>query len=353
VLDENGAVVVGAALYLRSAERSTGGTLRNTDSEGTAGYASEKPGDYVVRVESLRHHTQELPVAIEAGKETTVEVRLAALKLAGSIEGSVRSDTGTYVPKVRVVLTSLGGSSTVHVVEPEWKSGEQGKHARFSYPDLPEGRYKVSLVKDDFYDWSPLEVEAAVPSAGIEFVAHDDVNASDLAFRLVDASTSVAIKKGHLWFQIAQGNPRRAEVVSDATAIERVPAAARLEWRIDVEGFQPAFGDLSAFGEASQEGERPRRAAEVLLEPGWGDRFRVRNEADSKPIPGVTVLADGVEVAETDADGVVVLLLAKPPEKLEFRNLGWITRDTFDSTALSRVGYRFTTTVDLAKAGEK
>ncbi len=120
------------------------------------------------------------------------------------------------------------------------------------------------------------------------------------------------------------------------------PAEIELEWMVARAGYASAFGDENAF--TTEEGARVARA---VLWPGWGAALyfragpRLESELDpeadrtsalmsdvlgalaSPPIPGVEVLADGVEAGTSDDHGAVRLAMDRVPLRLTLVRRHW------------------------------
>jgi hypothetical protein len=92
------------------------------------------------------------------------------------------------------------------------------------------------------------------------------------------------------------------------------PAGTPFTWSLSTDGYRPARGDRDSFKTVTEEG-RELHLCLVLLEPGWGTRARVTDEAGS-PVPGVPVLVDGDIAGTSEADGRLFLSHALRPRAI-------------------------------------
>ena len=97
-----------------------------------------------------------------------------------------------------------------------------------------------------------------------------------------------------------------------------VPLNAPLAWLVRKNGYRTAIGDGSAFSGT----ERGAQAAEVRLERGWGEQFRVQTPR-GRGLEGAVLIADGEQRALTSASGVAYLSGNVPPERIEVVNRDW------------------------------
>ena len=85
-----------------------------------------------------------------------------------------------------------------------------------------------------------------------------------------------------------------------------------LAWWLLAEGYHPVSGDRSAFHLELDEPWFGAQVARIPLAPGWGRIVRVEDESGAE-LAGAAVFLDGERVAETGADGCVVVGAEESP----------------------------------------
>jgi hypothetical protein len=325
VVDASGAPVHGAEIGMR--KRTDSGPWRFgqlTDKNGKGGFIKQDPGPMVVRAQHLRHEPNETEVELEPGKFAHAEVVLRRLDLAGSIQGAIVSDSGTYVLPVRVRLTPIAPSGLMLETRPEWTGEEHAKRATFRFDALPSGLYRLHFVKSDYFEWSADEMELRPPRNDVVIAVHDRPTVA-LGFRLRNARTGDIVTGARACVRLALKKEQSGSnfVTEGQPTIFNVPVGVPVDWLVEAPGFRPARGNIDSFTVEQQLGQVRGIVAEVSLQPGWGRRYRVMQERTEAPIAGVKFLVDGVHVTTSDASGFAEITLDKVPQRITVESEGW------------------------------
>jgi hypothetical protein len=144
----------------------------------------------------------------------------------------------------------------------------------------------------------------------------DLLDYTELRRYLTDPAHDVALQLMALSVQRGKTSDKPA-----MTLFEHAPC----RWMIVADGYQPAWGDETAF-EWGTEGASPKRCV-VRLRPGWGATvyaFRSDDESGTiTPMSGVSVIGDGSELGITDADGLVGVSAMLRPKCLTIERFGY------------------------------
>jgi hypothetical protein len=272
-------------------------------------------GDYELRAQSQRRPPGARMVTVVAGEVTRRDVTLRSPTGNGAIAGVLRSRTGTLRDKGGMLLLRRIDGREFHTMQSASYRRENGEYvARFEFPDLPVGRYELTLEPRNNLRWSPLRMEVVPPATDLEFVCHDDVPTFDLEVRAVDAETGAPVEECWAVVRVAG---RELDDDYETDLYLDVPADDSLTWMVRARGYRIARGDRSAL-ELGPE----HRILEARLERGWGEVFRVTTH-DGEPLAGVELFVDGEPVGTTDVDGVIAIDRDARPQRIELRRAGW------------------------------
>jgi len=199
----------------------------------------------------------------------------------------------------------------------------------FEFASVPAGEYELSVLAPDGVPWTPGVLRVTPPNEGVRFVREDGLANLEHVFDVHGAHAAV----GDVFLQVHFGRGFSPELVPTRPPTFRAPAEASFTWSLRARGYRPAHGDASAFRD-----DGARRVARVTLEPGWGARLVLRDlgggflhddedgrltVASRAPVVGARILADGVEIAVSDAAGIADLALDAEPEELTIVAPGW------------------------------
>jgi hypothetical protein len=327
VIDLEGAPVRDALVNLEATTPSGQG-IRNrasTDKDGRYRFEFLMAGTGTLGVRSLRHAAQEIPVTLVPKETATRDFSLVALPPAGAIRGAIRSETGGYVPRVTVSLSSADPERSFNTIsiEPSWETVEGRKVGKFEFPALPSGRYSIGVNRDDWLQWDPSRLTASPPFDDANFLVHDDRTIADFVLRVRDTDNGSALER--FFASMDLGNGRNIDRMRNGgeTVLARFPLDRGFRWRVDHEGYRPETGDERDFSIQEIRDGKIVRIADVGLRPGWGDTFRVVRRGNNKPIEGAKILLDGREAGSTRADGTVAIHAPRKPEKVEVAWQDW------------------------------
>jgi len=270
----------------------------NTDPEGEFEFPELTAGEHWLAVSAqpfaaeLRRSLEIVPGPNELGD--LVVPRAAATSFVG---GSLLS-TGERAPEAVVVLRDPRTG-----LELADDTSSRDGEARFLFACVPAGRYELDVIPLDEHRYRglPRAIEVPCASLGIEAEPGDGAR---LALEVRDADSGERLARSEGW---ALRHGRWVSLWS-----ERDAPWARSD--------EPLV--VLAEDHRPQRLERPPSSAVVALARGWGELvFAVdaspgtssRAHGFGTPLPGVRVLAEGREVATTDAAGLGLVALAHAP----------------------------------------
>lgn len=317
-----------------------------SDAEGRFRFSQGlEPGGYHLQVRSEGRADVQLDLELESGELEGYELRLSAVEAREQLAVAVVGDDGAGAPEALVSLRSIDGAGVRRVLHTRQTSSARdfvelaGSGCAMLFGELPPGRYEAAAFGADGRRYEPAVVELELPfdAEGLAFVAlGDPPRALRFDVRAAAegplASHRVRLAGERWWF------PEAAEVLAGEVLGAVASGGATTRWTVFADGFRPVHGSLSDLRPLDDASWRP---VEVDLQPGWGCELCLRDgsaglphpELDSwqraayafqaAPLAGVSVLADGVELGASDADGRLRLSLAAPPRTLEFRKEGW------------------------------
>jgi len=340
VADKSGAAIEDADLFLNwtGANGKSNKTYGRSIAGGLYTFKFLAAGDGTLAARSFFHAPADAPIHLAANTTSNVEVVMEKLATAGAIRGRITSETGAYTPNVDVVLyppqsAALNGRGpTPSRTTPEWKLVDGREVGLFGFEHLPKERYRIDVQPhEDFFQWDPRRIDLEAPSESASFVVHDGVNNAGIAFRVRDGDNGILLDDFRVTIGIRGGPSTIVSASSNQVLFHRVPLDRRVAWRIDKDEYQPAFGDDAAFlAESTQDGEHVRYA-DVVLDPGWGDMFRIESgRRDGPPIVGAHILLDGRDAGTSGSDGTLSASAKRKPTRVEFTYKDWIVAGTID-----------------------
>jgi len=306
-----------------------------------------EPGRYHLRVESAGREDVDLDLPIEEEGTSAYRIRLPEVPIAGAISGVLRGGEAGAPPMALLSLRSIDGGGVrrwLHPLErdPLWGNlTQEDDRLAFFFEDVPVGHLELSLFPLDGRAWAPRTVELDGPAEGLAFTCDDAAPPVTYHFEVEDAATGEPLEEFRAVFR-ADGwwNPEGLLLAPGVPAAKVSPDTS-FTWMVYQPGYRPRYGELPGEVEASQ------LTICLELEPGWGAELWLRDargggdrpELDTwvtmarvhqaPPVGGVEILADGVALGRSDAEGVFRVSLDEEPRVLEIGDASW---EVVDST---------------------
>jgi len=299
-----------------------------TRDNGTVEWARTAAEAGVLSVRLTRYLDHEMPLVLAQGVRRVETVKLVRAPSAGSIRGTVISDTGSFERGVDVRLVPFPdgrGAVSQLSAKVEWSQVDGAKVGRFAFDDLPVGRWTCHLSEDDWYLWEPRRFEVETPRGDLVFVVRDAVPVADLEFEPRSENGAV-FSNGIEVRLLVKGEPRLYRGRDGRVLVPSFPVDSPLRWRIDSAGRATVFGGWTDLAPLTSVGGRERRGAAPILESGWSQTFRVVRHDNSKAVAGAKAIVDGRESGVTGADGRIVLRAESKPKRVQFRFKDWKMR---------------------------
>lgn len=306
-------VAASGRTYLRRASTRDGGEFRFEHLVGASG---------TLALRALRHIGQDAALRLVPGAVTQQDFILAPHPPAGAIRGRLESETGRYESDVTVVLRPLSGKELFEKQKVRWEQSSGRLAGVFGFEALPAGEYEIAVRDGGWFAWSPQTLAVSPPFDSARFVVHDDLAHAEFVFRARDAETGADLD-AFAWWSVKGGSSGSKRQPSGKSFLTRFPLDRGFRWRLDRQGYRPAFGDEKAFAVEEVRAGGLWKIAEVDLAPGWGEVYRVVHRNNKKPIAGVKILLDGREAGKTKPDGTCFVTAREKPRSVEIDYRGW------------------------------
>jgi len=324
VVDREGRPIAGANVvfegvaasgrtYQRRASTREGGEFRFEHLYGGSG---------TLALRSLRHIGQDAALRLVPGAITQQDFILAPHPPAGAIRGRLESETGRYESDVTIVLRPLSGKELFEKQKVRWERSSGRLAGVFGFEALPAGEYEIAVRDGGWFTWSPQSLTLSPPFESARFVVHDDLAHAEFAFRARDGETGADLDV-FAWWNVRGGSSGSKRLPSGNSFLTRFPLERGFRWRLDRQGYRPAFGDERAFAVEEMRAGGLWKIAEVELTPGWGEVYRVVRRNNKKPIAGARILLDGREAGTTKPDGTCFVTAREKPRTVEIDYRGW------------------------------
>ena len=298
-----------------------------TDTRGEFELGWIVPGEYVLHTLVDFHEDFGRPVGIEAGASTRTFV-VDPVEMRTDLEGRVTSRSGESEAGVHVHLTPVDPDAAVDPTAAErpetkrfrarWQQADDGERVgRYFFGSIPPGTYQLTAEVRSFLT---LETEAfliELPAREApEFVLLDDLPARDLTFTglLPEGAISPGMTVRMVLdpdgerprLQVSERGRESSRLVERAMAltVADVPLGHDFAWRVHAHGYQPIWGDQTAFAGGDE--------LRIDLVPGWGTAIRVLDE-EHRPVPDVEVHVDGELIGRTGSHGTLNVARAAEP----------------------------------------
>lgn len=324
VVDRDGRPVAGASVVFEGEAASGKGYERKASTRDGGEFRFEHllGGSGTLAVRSLRHVGQDAALRMLPGAVTQQDFILAPHPPAGAIRGRLESETGRYEADVAVVLRPISGKDIFEKQKVRWEQKNGRLAGVFDFAALPAGEYEVAVRDSGWFAWNPQTLTASPPSESVRFVVHDDLAHADFAFRARDAQTGASLD-AFAWWNVRGGSSGSRRLPSGNSFLSRFPLERGFRWRLDRQGYSPEFGDEKAFAVEELRPTGLWKIAEIELEPGWGEVYRVIRRNNKKPIAGAKILLDGREAGKTKADGTCYVEAREKPRSVEIDYRDW------------------------------
>ena len=257
--------------------------------------------------------------------------------LAGAIRGELLREGGPWtretLPKQGSVMLDLVPASGA-----KWSrradltsefDAQGGAHLRFAFESLPKGEYELTLSSLSAWRWNPTSLRVTAPIDNVTFLRYDLDKSSQLVFKVSDRASGERIEKFDVRaLALTPSQDNGVFLHTGPLETANVPDDARFSWSLSAEGYQPAFGDESAFVRHGGE-----RIAEIALERGWATKLLVLvRDPAAKPGVHAQVELDGRSAGFTGEDGMLAVTAQKAPDRIVVRLPGWrMTNDPLQS----------------------
>ncbi len=318
-----------------------------------------EPGRYHVRVLAEGREPTNFDIAIAEGGLAGYELRVASLDTQHALRGHIAPQ---LIGEPVAVMLSLSRSDGLveRVLHPLQRPSElrvdtllpsRDGGVDFTFEALPAGEYELALFALDGVRYNSPTRTVSVPGDTLLITSSAPTPRVRVAFDVVGAGEQRALDHYHALFRVPGWWTADGHRLQPGAEVAAFPLDSPMNWVIYAHGYRPAYGELMQLEPAAEARDGtepdcgPRRLA-VELEPGWGVELWLKQVGprgvpageDSyseaartrarQPLAGVSVLADGKLVGESDADGLVRLSLDVKPRKLSFEKPGWHALDT-------------------------
>lgn len=283
-----------------------------TDAEGRFVVPFLTPGLYAWRFSAENHEPTQVELPIDAAVESSVNFRLSAIPMAGALEGSLRSRTGTYAPDLRIHARHLAGKHPSRFAPVLWGGTPDDRVGRFRFEDLPEGPWQLGFNGIHGFEITPTVRTVTPPSTDVDFEILDDVPSARLTIELIDGTDGSPCMGPHQLREISP-NGAQARSFHRGARIElgRRPLAADSRFALESSGYAPGSLGIEDFvvppegdPENRTNGGEAHRIARLELLRGWATTFRVLTEA-GHAAEGARLFLDDRDIGVCDAKGEV------------------------------------------------
>jgi len=286
-----------------------------SDREGGLDYGGLEPGEYELSIATDRHEPWSTVVHIERGEVTLMRADLVPRAVAGAIEGTVSTESGT--PRSLLVEARHSQDGSLRYAGVEWTENDGRWQGQFQLPALPQGFWELRITAEELGLASEPDTRALrAPARGVTFHLLDDVPTTTWSMEVVGAD-GAPIEGAQATLEAAAGRALFAGPVGSGLLLGTFPLTTDLHWLAWAPGHGVVQGDQRAFADRGE-----GRVARVTLAPGWGARLTLMTE-DGLPVPGVSVLLDGEPTVPSDGRGRLLVARPTAPGRLEVSAPDW------------------------------
>lgn len=316
-----------------------------SDAQGGFRFGGVEPGDHHLRLRTEGLADVHLNVTLEGGVSDGYTLRMAAPLETSELPIALLGADDEVLPRALLTLRSLNGQHVWRSVHTSSRDNDRAEIQRAGvgyailFPDLPMGRYELSVLGLDGLRYEPQSVELGFDqlAQGVALQAKTPSAFHRLSFDVRDGTSDEALPAAGVRFGTTGWWPANGLAIAPDGFVAELPSPfATPAWMVVREGYQPAYGVLAT---PAQDAEALRET--VRLKAGWGCELTFRDGelrlpkalGDSwarsaavhmaRPLAGVRVLADGVSVGTSDAQGVLRIALDERPARLVFEKPDW------------------------------
>lgn len=321
-----------------------------TDEAGWFRLSTLDPGSVHLLVSSDHRAVERVDVELSPGERKSVEIVLPRVALAGDVRGVLAGPMEGEEPIGIVRLVSADGGRTDLVrmcVAMSFAANPPGDGLTpFAFEDLPQGRYRVSVLSLDGRTLAPESILVEAPGQ-VEFRTDQvaaPVDSSRYSLTVSDARTGERLKDVRAVFHLPPFWSTNFSLGDPIRALAFLGETAPLTLVVACEGYVPAALFLpEAYRTARRDGGRVE--VQLDLEPGHGlalvvldagqtlgGRGARSSQLSAMPaLAGARVLARGRVLGTSDARGLALCRSSDPIDDFEVELPGW--------TALSTQGF--------------
>ena len=317
----------------------------STDDVGWWQLHGLEPGMTRILVSSAHRAVQRLDVDLEAGEERELQVVLPRVRMGGDVSGALAGPREGEEPIGIVHLQSADGGVTdlvqVCIALPASESNppDDGR-TPFVFPNVPAGRYRVSVIALDGRHYEPASVEVEAP--GYAELTTNDVwrmpALGNYSLNVRDAQSKQPLAQTMSLFHLPpfwSTQPTPGDPVQELAFLGETAPVTILVGR---SGYVPASMYLPDGFRTARRVEG-RVEVQLELEPGYGAALIVVDGGNSiggeaafasqlstmPVIRGAKILTDGRVIGVSDARGLALCRSPEPITKVEVEFPGWTT----------------------------
>jgi hypothetical protein len=348
VLDEDDRPVEGAqliALHANPGSSAEGMPKTTPNDAGWFRLDGLLPGRSRLLVSSPHRAVQRLEVELEAGEEREIEVVLPRVRIGGSVSGALVGPRQGEEPIGIVHLRSADGGVTDLVqvlvaLQSDGSNPPDDGRTPYAFPDVPAGRYHVSVTALDGRAYEPASAIVEAPGYA-EFTTREVwtmPRLSNYSLRVRDAHSGATLDSTRSLLHMApfwSTEPTSGDLVQELAFLGE---GAEVTLVVGRQGYVPAALYLpEAYRSARRVGEQVE--VQLALEPGFGAALVVLDGGSSiggraawssqlSALPGIAgakIVANGRVIGTSDARGLALCRSDAPIVDIQVELAGWST----------------------------
>lgn len=280
------------------------------------------PGEYLLSTHDKGWKPWSMRITIAPGLNDIGRRELEPRPLIGAIRGRIVSESGSYEGGCHVSLHDVAFvHDALYDHSLDWYEDENGQlYADIEFEDVRAGEWKLFVHCHDGFEW-PLSLRTIqAPADGVLIELLD--RRMDLAVEIQDSVTGEAVEGSSFTWRIGE---EQRKVSGPEVRKSNLPYRPDdFEYWAEAEGYQPYRGTGTDFTTAITTGGLTTLVqGEVKMVRGWGVRVQLYDRERHGRIPGVSVIAEGLERGKTNEEGLFDLALESAPKSLRFEKDGW------------------------------
>jgi hypothetical protein len=279
------------------------------------------PGAYTLVIDSDMCDRVEFPIVVGGPEPMNVDVQLNCAVSAGSIRGEITSESGEE-PKEKLFFNLWRpGLMSYGDIKLERDATFEKWKKTFEIADVPAGEFNLTC----YFGGLGIEPLNTVNVRAGDFVhlrVLDRPTYVDIGFRVFDAESGAELETFDIDFPSRETDKQSRGLRSGAIVVEHFPENGQLRWRVTSPGHvceETDFMHATVWGLSTG----TKRWIDVRLARGWRIKCAVFDDDDYHTLKDATIVADGVDMGTTDADGYFTLTLPQRPKRIEARYRDW------------------------------